>query len=71
MVLSAITFFLQMLTALFYNVEQSWVITTIDNINITIGSIVLWYLCIAVILSIMARLLGGIANTWKETMKDD
>ena len=69
MILEAITFILQCMTALFYNIQQAWVITTVNEVNITIGSVVLWYLCIAVILSIMVRLLGGIASTWKETMK--
>ena len=69
MVLEAITFILQCMTAVFYNIQQSWVITTVNEVNITIGGVVLWYLCIAIILSILIRLLGGIASAWKETMK--
>ena len=69
MVLEAITFILQCMTAVFYNIQQAWVITTVNEVNITIGGVVLWYLCIAIILSILIRLLGGIASTWKEIMK--
>ena len=69
MILEAITFILQCMTAVFYNIQQAWVITTVNEVNITIGSVVLWYLCVAIILSILIRLLGGIASTWKETMK--
>ena len=69
MILQAITFILQVLTVVFYNIESAWTITTIDGVDITIGNVILWYICIAAILSILVRLLGGIASTWKETMK--
>ena len=59
MVLMAITFILQVLTVAFYNIESAWTITTIEGVNITIGSVILWYLCIAVIFYIMARLISG------------
>ena len=69
MILQAITFILQCMTVVYYNIQQAWVITTVNEVNITIGSVILWYLCIAIIFSILIRLLGGIVSTWKETMK--
>lgn len=70
MVISAITYFLQMLTALYYNIQQYWVVYQDNDVTITIGSVIIWYLCIIVIFQILIRLLGGIATKWKDTMKD-
>lgn len=69
MILQAISFLLQVLTVAFYQIEQAWTITNVNNVNITIGDVILWYLCIAAVLSIIVRLLGGIATNRKETVK--
>lgn len=75
MIINAITYILQMLTAFYYNIENYWDIARIvDTENqviytIKMSDILIWYLCVAIIFSLLIRLLGGIATTWKETMK--
>ena len=70
MIITAFSYFMQMLTVLYYNIEQNWIVYQDNDVTITIGSVIIWYLCIIVIFQILIRLLGGIATTWKDTMKD-
>lgn len=65
MVLQAITFFMQVLTAIFYNIE-SWTISTGGMVGFNILSLIIWYLCIGVVFTLLVRLLGGAITTHKE-----
>lgn len=68
-----ITFFLQMLTAIWYNIQNYWIISFNGTDTYSIVYVIYWSLLISVVLILFIRLMGGafheIKESWRSTMK--